>query len=105
MRQTQRFTGYPDELFDVVVPRLKIDIANRPIDGDSFAQIRGEIQITPPIGLPSPEDRAATYLPSTNPAKWFVFACGVGVLRVFHEKLRIRFFARVTQALNWLFLL
>src|SRR5690349_8065894 len=60
------------ELLDVVVPRLDVAVANRPIDSDPVASVGFKVEIAPPITLAPPHDGAATDLASANPAIWLV---------------------------------
>ena len=63
---------------DVVVPRRKLGVAQRPIDGDAFARVRFEIEVAPAIALPSPQQRAAADVIAAIPIE----ALDLGVRRI-----------------------
>ena len=95
LRQTFGLAADSGELFDVVVPRRDIGVANRPIDGDAVFQIGFEIEIAPAIALAAPGDGLAADLTATNPGKMFSGIAGVGIFRVLDEKFIGEFVARV----------
>ena len=90
-------------LFDIVVPRLDIFVANGPIDGDAFLEVGFKVQIAPAIALAAPDDGLATDLAAANPGERFVGIGGEGIFQVVDEKLVGVFVAGViTLALDFL---
>src|SRR5579871_5603968 len=86
----------------MAVPGLDVGVANRPIDGDPFAQVRFEIEITPAVGLASPHDGTAADLPSANPAEGLALACRIRIFRVVDKKFGRPLIAGVARALDGL---
>src|SRR5262249_43566974 len=85
--ETFGLTCDADELFNVVVPRLNVAVADGPIDRDAVAGIGFKIEIAPAITLPAPHNRAAAYLAPTNPAIWLVGRRDVRIVFIADEEL------------------
>ena len=100
LRQVLSLAADASELFNVVVPRCDLVVADRPVDADTFLHVRFEVQITPPIGLPRPHDRAPTHVAAANPMKRLVFVESVGVLVIVHEELARPFVTGIAVFLN-----
>src|ERR1700722_3391113 len=88
LRQPKRFSGDSDEVLHVVVPGREVGIANRPIDRNSVAKVRFEIQIAPPVTLAAPHNGAPAYLPPADPPERLAIGGCVRVQLVADEKLR-----------------
>ncbi len=88
----------------MVVPGREIGVANGPIDRNSVAQVRFEIEIAPAVTLASPHDRASTDLAPANPTEGFTGICGVWVLVIVDEEFGRPLIACVALALNGLIL-
>src|SRR5579885_318271 len=54
--KTESFAGDSSELLHVVVPGRDVFVADWPIDTDSVAHIRFEVQIAPAVALAAPCD-------------------------------------------------
>src|SRR5271154_3261371 len=80
LREAFGLATYAGEFFDVVVPRRDVLIANRPIYGDTVAQVGFEIQIAPAITLAAPDDGFAANLAAANPCERL---SGIGGERIF----------------------
>src|ERR1051325_1989989 len=86
LRQTFGLAANAGELFDVVVPRGYVRIADWPIDSNAVAKIRFKIQIAPAIALPAPHDGFAADLSPANPTEFRAGCVGVGIVLVVDEK-------------------
>src|SRR5208282_1405518 len=103
LRQALSLAADASELFDVVVPRGDVRIADRPIYGDSFFQIGFKIEIAPAVALAAPGKGLSANLPAANPGKVFAFLAGIRIVHVADEKFVGIFIAGViTLALNGL---
>ena len=84
LRQPRVLAADADELLDMVVPRLDVVVADRPVDADAFLRIRLEIQIAPPEAVPRPQQRTSAHLVAAIPAE--VFHRVVGMVHVLHKE-------------------
>src|SRR5437870_6275443 len=69
--QAFRLRADAGKLFDIVVPRSDVRVADWPVDGDPVFQVGFEIEIAPAVALPSPGDGLAADLAAANPGKMF----------------------------------
>src|SRR5205807_8971773 len=69
--QAFRLPADGGKLFDIVVPRSDVGVADWPVDGDPVFQVGFEIEIAPAVALPSPGDGLAADLAAANPGKMF----------------------------------
>src|SRR5690242_3272457 len=90
MRQSFTSALYADEFLDVTPPRRHVLVADRPVDSDSFLQIRFVVEIAPAEDAASPHDRLATDLPPANPRKRFAVGSRIRIVEIVDEE-----FARV----------
>src|SRR6266566_386530 len=99
--QAFRLPADAGKLFDIVVPRSDVRVADWPVDGDPVFQVGFEIEIAPAVALPSPGDGLAADLAAANPGKMFSRIEGVGIFLVVYEKL-VRVFVAgiIALALN-----
>ncbi len=86
LRQALRLPADARKLLRVVVPRRDVRVANRPVDCDTFFEVRFKIEVTPAVALASPGDGLATDLTSANPAELRASRIGVRIFLVVHEK-------------------
>src|SRR4051812_14389257 len=100
MRQAFAASLDADELLDVAPPRRHVVVADRPVDGDSFAGVRFVIEITPAKDAAAPHDRLATDLPAANPRERLAFRRRVRVVQIVDEELARIFVARAALALD-----
>ena len=73
------------KFFDMAVPRLEVFITYGPVDSKSIAIRSFKIKITPPLGVPGPEQGFSADLISTYPVKRF-FLC-IRMLLVLDKKM------------------
>ena len=90
----------PDELLDVRVPWCDVLVPNRPVVPVSVLRVRFEIEITPPIDLAPPGDRASTDLSSAKPAERRAGRRRIRILVVVDEELVPHFVTGVALALD-----
>src|SRR5258708_6704436 len=102
LRKSQRLAADSDEIFHVVVPWRYICVADRPINCNSLAKVRFEIQVAPSVNLAAPHYGAPTHLPSSDPPERLARLGRVGMLFVAYKKLCRPFIAGVAGALNLL---
>src|SRR5206468_8709029 len=100
LRQSLRLARDSDEILDIVVPGRDVLIANRPVNGDSFAQVGFEIQITPAIRLSSPHDGSPAHMAAANPQERLTWIGGIRVLTIIDEELAIPFIHSTARLLN-----
>src|SRR6266550_3658994 len=100
LRQSLRLPRDSDEILDIVVPGRDVLIANRPVNGDSFAQVGFEIQITPAIRLSSPHDGSPAHMAAANPQERLTWIGGIRVLTIIDEELAIPFIHSTARLLN-----
>src|SRR2546425_7246651 len=100
LRQSLRLPRDSDEILDIVVPGRDVLIANRPVNGDSFAQVGFEIQITPAIRLSSPHDGSPAHMAAANPQERLIRVGGIRVLAIIDEELAIPFIHSTARLLN-----
>ncbi len=62
--------------FNVVVPRRKVAVANRPVNSDALLRVGLKVVIAPAITLAPPGQRAAAYLIASIPVEAFYFRVG-----------------------------
>src|SRR5215211_4829703 len=82
MLETKSFAAHAHKALDVFVPWRDVGIAHRPINADGIARIRFEIEITPAIDLPPPDNGFATDLPRSKPIEWFAGGSAVRIIDV-----------------------
>jgi hypothetical protein len=56
LRQALVFPGNADEILYVVVPGSDVLITNRPVHSDTLTQVGLKVEITPAVGLTSPNN-------------------------------------------------
>src|SRR5207247_9527725 len=100
LRQSLRLARDSDEILDIVVPGRDVLIANRPVNGDSFAQVGFEIQITPAIRLSSPHDGSPAHMAAANPQERLTWIGGIRVLTIIDEELAIPFIHSTERLLH-----
>src|SRR2546421_2126452 len=86
LRQTFSLTADASELFDVVVPRRDVRVANGPIDSDALFQVGLEVQIAPAIALAPPKKRFTADLTPANPGKMLAGIGGIWILDIVHKE-------------------
>jgi hypothetical protein len=97
--------AHADERLDVVVPRLDVLVADRPVDADAFSGVGLEVQVAPPEAVARPEQRAAAHLVAAIPAELLhrvvrmVDVLDKKVLRVLAEQIEILLHRIVGQVL------
>src|SRR5688500_5085399 len=61
IRQSELLAAQPRKSLDVAVPGRDVLVPDRPIDAVAVAQVRLEVEITPSIGLASPDQGAPAH--------------------------------------------
>src|SRR5690606_34948649 len=76
--QSFLLAAYAYESLYIIIPRRYIFIPYRPIDGYAFFGVRLKVDVTPPVAMSAPHDRAATYMMAPYPVKPLHF-----IIRIF----------------------
>ena len=88
----------PDERLDVIVPGLKVFVADGPVDAVPVPQVGFEIVRRPAIGLPRPGQRAPAQVIAADPAVRLSLGLLVRIVVVAGPELLVRVEHRIADA-------